>query len=326
MLFQVYNARLDSTKGWYVFNEESFSSAFRKYKENAFFRLFPNEIHRIPVCELRDNNGNAVDPDLIGVKYRKCNILVVSTLGLCGGLLRQHELNDESYLTSNSFQRIAKAINSHCAITGLPRNGAISSLSKELNEAKAKIMELQNLAGIQVHADDKSAKSNRLTKKSAGEILCTLEDVCDRHKTSVASVLGHLCTHDPVKQPSEARNIISEIVSSVTEKKGVKRGLEDLVPDVLQEYLHQFRVPDWVLLYFKLEAKIPDEGWQMMINLTKLGRTRVSYIKLLLSLWKFVLIFCIPRGGGGGGGEEVDWAKDGHNEYHVVPPESYMYI
>ena len=99
----------------------------------------------------------------------------------------------------------------------------------------------------------------------------------------MACVLGHLCTHDPVKQPSEARNIISEIVSSITEKKGVKRGREDLVlPDMLQEYLHQFRVPDWVLLYFKLETKIPDEGWQTMINLTKLGKTRVSFIKLLL--------------------------------------------
>ena len=150
-------------------------------------------------------------------------------------------------------------------------------------------MKLQNLVGIQ--ADGKLAKPNRLSKKSAGEILRALEDVCDRHKTSVASVLGHLCTHDPVKQPSEARNIISEIVSSVTEKKGVKRGLEGLVPDVLQEYLHQFRVPDWVLLYFKLEAKIPDEGWQTMINLTKLGRTRVSHIKLLLCLRIFITVF-----------------------------------
>ena len=286
MLFQVYSARLDSTKIWYVFNEESFGSAFRKYKENAFFRLFPNEIHRIPFCELVDSDGNPLAPDLIGIKYRKCNVLVVSTLGLCGGLLRQRELNDESYLMSDSFKRIAQVINSHCAITGLPSNEAISSsvyttssLSKELNEAKEKIMELQNLVGIQ--GDDKSAKSNRLSKKSAGQILRTLEDVCNRHKTSVASVLGHLCTHDPVKQPSDARNIISEIVSSVTEKKGVKRGLEGLVPDVLQEYLHQFRVPDWVLLYFKLEAKIPDEGWQTMINLTKLGRTRVSHNKLL---------------------------------------------
>ena len=64
-------SRLDSTKSWYVFNEERFGSAFRKYKENAFNRLFPNEIHRISFCELVDSNGTAVIPDLIGVKYQK---------------------------------------------------------------------------------------------------------------------------------------------------------------------------------------------------------------------------------------------------------------
>lgn len=95
-----------------------------------------------------------------------------------------------------------------------------------------------------------------------------MEDVYSRHKASVASVLGHLCTSDPAKEPSETQDI-----TSVTEKKGVKRGLKAIVPDLLQQYLHQFRVPDWVLLYFKLEARIPDEGWQTMINLTKMGRT-----------------------------------------------------
>ena len=120
----------------------------------------------------------------------------------------------------------------------------------------------------------KSARGKKADqKKKAGGILCSMEDACRGHK---ASVFGHLCTNHPAKAPSEARDIISEIVSAVTEKKRVKRGLEAIVPDVLQHYLHQFRVPDWVVLYFKLEVRIPDEGWQTMINLTKLGRTGVS--------------------------------------------------
>jgi len=89
----------------------------------------------------------------------------------------------------------------------------------------------------------------------------------------------------------------SLLKSSVTEKKGIKRGLEGLVPDVLQEYLHQFRVPDWALLYFKLEAKIPDKGWQTMTNLAKLVRTRVSHLKLLLCLWTFIMV-ALHRGEG----------------------------
>lgn len=99
----------------------------------------------------------------------------------------------------------------------------------------------------------------------------------------MASVLGHLCCHDPAKVPSEAQNIISEMIDTVTKKKGLKKGLEALVPDVLQQYMKQFCVPDWVLLYFKLGAKIPDNGWQTMINLTKLGRTGVGLLLFMLT-------------------------------------------
>lgn len=286
MLFQVYSTHLNPGKNWYILNEDICGSAFRKFSENSFFRLFPDEAQKVPFCELRDEFGNALEPNLFGVKYQKREVIVASTLGLCGALIRQRELNDQSYLASDSFKRIAVAINNHCAITGLPRNGEISvtPLQQEFEEAKEKIKELQSILADRYPAsnptEEKSAtspkrKKTRLSKKSAGEILRSLEDVCGRHKASVASVLGHLCTHDPAKEPSDARDIISEIVTSVTEKKGVKRALETLVPDVLQQYMRQFRVPDWVLLYFKLEAKIPDEGWQTMINLTKLGRTGV---------------------------------------------------
>ena len=92
---------------------------------------------------------------------------------------------------------------------------------------------------------EKSArrKKTRLTKNGTGGILSSMEDVYSRHNASVASVLGHLCINDPAKEPSEAQDIIS-----VTEKKGVKRDLKAIVLDLLQQYLHQFRVPDWVFI------------------------------------------------------------------------------
>ena len=82
MLFQVYSDRLDPGKGWYVLNEKLHISAFRKYKENSFFRLFPAEVKKIPFCELNDGSGNPLDPTLLGVKYKKYDVLVASTLGL----------------------------------------------------------------------------------------------------------------------------------------------------------------------------------------------------------------------------------------------------
>jgi len=36
-------------------------------------------------------------------------------------------------------------------------------------------------------------------------------------------------------------------------------------------------VPDWVFVLFKLKSRISDKGWEDFTNLTKLGRTGVSY-------------------------------------------------
>ena len=65
---------------------------FRKYKENSFFRLFPYETKKIPFCELNVSSGNPLDLTLPDVKYRKFDVLVALTHGLCGGLICQPEL------------------------------------------------------------------------------------------------------------------------------------------------------------------------------------------------------------------------------------------
>ena len=113
MLFPVYNDRLDPGKGWYIMNEELHVSAFQKNKENSFFRLFPDEVKKIPFCELNDGSGNPVNPTLLGVKYKNCDVLVASNLNLCGGLILQQELTDQSYLRSNTFKRIVQSLASH---------------------------------------------------------------------------------------------------------------------------------------------------------------------------------------------------------------------
>lgn len=289
MSYQVFSSRLDKRKSWYAVNEGTFGPAFRKYGENMFFRLFPEEIQKVSYHDLTSSNGDPPDPEWFALKYKNRDVLVTSTLDLCGGLLRQKELGDKSYLTSASFKRIGEVINSCCAITGLPRDGMNFQNTAIGDCVKKTMVDLMQHFQRQEHLlqqdleEDKETRSlrrkkKRLSKKSAGNILRTLEGVCDWQKASVASVLGHLCAHDPAKEPSEAHNIVSEIVTAVTDKNGVKRGLESLVPDVLQQYMKLFRVPDWILPYFTLEAKIPDKGWQTMINLTKLGRTGVGLI------------------------------------------------
>ena len=63
--------------------------------------------------------------------------------------------------------------------------------------------------------------------------------------------------------------------------KGSRKGLSELLlPQTYQRILESLRVPDWVLLYFKLQVRLPDAAWQTLLNLTQLGRSGVGYVSL----------------------------------------------
>ena len=147
-------------------------------------------------------------------------------LGLCGALLRQRELNDQSYLSSDSFKRIAATINNLCAITGLPRNGRVPLLQlfkRNLRKQRARSGISKVLLPTRVLHPTFLRTKNRLrhqNKRKQGLPKKAREKFFVQWKMSV---LRYLYTHDPQQQPSEARDIISEIVTSVTVKKGVKR-------------------------------------------------------------------------------------------------------
>lgn len=57
-----------------------------------------------------------------------------------------------------------------------------------------------------------------------------------------------------------------DVVDMVAEKRGISKTFEDLLSDeTLSNYFSSIRVPDWVLLYFKLKARISDSTWQTVI-------------------------------------------------------------
>ena len=76
---------------------------------------------------------------------------------------------------------------------------------------------------------------------------------------------------------------VSDIIDLVINFRESKKGLSELLlPETHQRFLKSMRVPDWVLLYFKLQAKLPDAAWQTLLNLTQLGRSGVSFYCILI--------------------------------------------
>ena len=85
--------------------------------------------------------------------------------------------------------------------------------------------------------------------------------------------------------------MLNDIANQVTTKDGPKQAFETMLGDSAPEFFQSLRVSDWTLLYFKLQSRIPDQGWQTMLNLTKLGRTGVHtmYVVKLLFICFFFL-------------------------------------
>jgi hypothetical protein len=116
-------------------------------------------------------------------------------------------------------------------------------------------------------------KKRKIHEKSHEVFNDVLNHVSEKYQES----LGRVLAHQILSNNEKAIDLMNEVADVVIENKGVKEALLDIFSEkAYKKYLDSLRVPDWVLLYFKLQAKIPDNGWQSMINLTCLGRTKVS--------------------------------------------------
>ena len=104
-----------------------------------------------------------------------------------------------------------------------------------------------------------------------------LDGVLEKYHETLACILGNSFLYGADAEKAKVSETISEVVSLVMDSHGVKKGVTDLLlPTTYQELLKSMCVPDWVLLYFKLQAKLPDAVWQTLLNLTQLGRSGVS--------------------------------------------------
>lgn len=101
--------------------------------------------------------------------------------------------------------------------------------------------------------------------------------MCEQNRETLTSVLGNMCA---LKDKQE---IVMEVIDMMAKKRGIKSTFEELLnEETLEKYVTTMRVPDWVLVYFKIKARISDSTWQTGINFTNLGRTGVSLLRIVL--------------------------------------------
>ena len=120
-----------------------------------------------------------------------------------------------------------------------------------------------------------STLKKRKVVSECRKVKSELDGVLEKYHETLACIL--LLFNGIDAEKAKVSETISEVVNLVMDAHGVKKGVTDLLlPTTYQELLKSMCVPDWVLLYFKLQAKLPDAVWQTLLNLTQLGRSGVS--------------------------------------------------
>ena len=143
-------------------------------------------------------------------------------------------------------------------------NSSSNSNSTSSSTSRSSVIE-ETLKSPSIGPTLKKRKVSQECRKVAVE----LDGVLAKYHETLACVLGNSFLY--------VSETLSEIVNLVMDAKGSKKGLKELLmPETYQRVVESMRVPDWVLLYFKLQARLPDAGWQTLLNLTQLGRSGVS--------------------------------------------------
>ena len=139
-------------------------------------------------------------------------------------------------------------------------------LKADLERASAQLKSLQEEMTKFGQPDAEVKKEDDVS----GDVWSLISDVCDKYQVHLADVIA-----GKVRSP-EVSKTLSDIAEKVTRNNGPVQALEAMLGDFAPEFLQSLCVPDWTFLYFKLQSRIPDQAWQTLLSITKLGRTGVS--------------------------------------------------
>ena len=135
----------------------------------------------------------------------------------------------------------------------------------------------RRISELKVDEELLSKTKRRKIRERARSVIKELNRVCHAKGESLGSILGECCINGG-KDTAKAQEAVRSAFDIMIKEKGARATFSKLLSEeTLDARVQSMRVPDWVLVLFKLKSRISDKGWQDFINLTKLGRTAVSY-------------------------------------------------
>lgn len=216
---------------------------------------FPEEFTTVSLEELQ--NGAHLDR-----RVYKDVVPIASSFGVVSAILRQRCPKPDE---RDAYSWLVDAINNvkiesrpDTSETSETSDGNVSdmtlrlqSIQEENHKLKTDLeLAMSKLESLRDEVTSSSTEGSQSTKpkEELDDVWNSLSDVCDRYQVHLASVIA-----DRALKPEVAKTL-SDIADRLMEKKEPKEVLEIMLGGSAGKFFQSLHVPDWTLLYFKLQS------------------------------------------------------------------------
>ena len=148
-----------------------------------------------------------------------------------------------------ALEKKSECVNSFLSLSPPLATSSPAHCPNEISDSSSSSVIEETLKSPSIGPTLKKRKVSQECRKVAVE----LDGVLAKYHETLACVLGNSFLYGSDKDKGNVSETLSEIVNLVMDAKGSKKGLEELLmPETYQRVVESMRVPDWVLLYFKL--------------------------------------------------------------------------
>ena len=279
---RVFSSELEPHVCWYAVRPSLSLGNLSRLTDLNALKVLPgfHTVREVEIEQLKLENGDKVQPGTFGKSYKSSKVAVITTFGMVCALLRKKTITgQEPLFTSEKFQStIHNLIGvdiSQCDELQMetppysPAKPTDQTSNKKPN-ANISSRDFQSLES------DKSLRTpvrKRRMKRRVKNVLGGLQEITEeKFKETLTSIITYACKYGQ----KENKIIVSDVIDELAMKVGVKQALKELVSsETLQRFFKSMRSPDWVQLYLKVQSRIPDHQWQTLLNLTRLGPSKV---------------------------------------------------
>ena len=168
MIHRIFSPSLDPQRTWFALNDEFCVVPPRKFCSNGIFDMFPEEICRVNIVDLLDENGGPVPLSWFNKRAKAAETLYAgTTFAVLAGNLRRKNPGEGEFFKSEFFQHLIRALNRADLLSRADdREFQSSILNSTLRSSERCINAMDDLAPVDFRPEPSSVDLSNCPLKS----------------------------------------------------------------------------------------------------------------------------------------------------------------